>query len=32
MMLVPILAEPNGGTCRIAGAVGTSPVIKLVTE
>ena len=26
------LAEPNGGTCRIAGAVGTSPVIKLVTE
>ena len=26
------LAEPNGGTCRIAGAVGTSPVIKVVTE
>lgn len=26
------LAAPNGGTCRIAGAVGTSPVIKVVTE
>lgn len=26
------LSEPNGGTCRIAGAVGTSPVIQVVTE
>lgn len=26
------LPEPNGGTCRIAGAEGTSPVIKVVTE
>ena len=26
------LEAPNGGTCRIAGAVGTSPVIKVVTE
>ena len=26
------LGKPNGGTCRIAGAVGTSPVIKVVTE
>jgi hypothetical protein len=23
---------PNGGTCRIAGAEGTSPVIKVITE
>lgn len=26
------LGKPNGGTCRLAGAVGTSPVIKVVTE
>ena len=26
------LSEPNGGTCRIAGAAGTSPIIKIVTE
>ena len=26
------LEAPNGGTCRIAGAAGTSPVIKVVTE
>ena len=26
------LAKPNGGTSRIAGAEGTSPVIKVVTE
>ena len=26
------LAKPNGGTCRIAGAAGTSPVIQVVTE
>lgn len=26
------LAAPNGGTCRIAGAAGTSPIIKVVTE
>ena len=26
------LAKPNSGTCRIAGAVGTSPIIKVVTE
>lgn len=26
------LAAPNGGTCRIAGAAGTSPVFKVVTE
>ena len=26
------LSEPNGGTSRIAGAVGTSPVIQVVTE
>ena len=26
------LSAPNGGTCRIAGAEGTSPVIKVVTE
>ena len=26
------LGQPNGGTCRLAGAVGTSPVIKVVTE
>ena len=26
------LEAPNGGTCRIAGAAGTSPIIKVVTE
>ena len=26
------LAKPNGGTSRIAGAAGTSPIIKVVTE
>ena len=26
------LEAPNGGTCRIAGAAGTSPVITVVTE
>ena len=26
------LEAPNGGTCRIAGADGTSPIIKVVTE
>lgn len=26
------LGQPNGGTCRIAGAEDTSPVIKVVTE
>ena len=26
------LGKPNGGTCRLAGAAGTSPVIKVVTE
>jgi hypothetical protein len=26
------LAKPNGGTSRIAGAEGTSPIIKVVTE
>lgn len=26
------LAAPNGGTCRIAGAAGTSPVIQVVNE
>ena len=25
-----LVPEPNGGTCRIAGAEGTSPVIKVV--
>ena len=26
------LSSPNTGTCRIAGAEGTSPVIKVVTD